>query len=156
MKAKSSSENSYESHIKRLLSMYKNTEKICKSKSDDIVKHECPYCDMYDICIKYHDDISENHVYHMCLKRSSQTLRTWLDIENNDRAKVELGKKYGKLTVMKKAPVMGKNPKWECKCDCGNVAIIRGSHLLSGNTISCGCELGNNQYKSGLGGLHIS
>lgn len=28
---------------------------------------------------------------------------------------------------------------WLCRCKCGNVITVRGSHLRSGNTISCGC-----------------
>ena len=28
---------------------------------------------------------------------------------------------------------------WECKCDCGNKTIVRGTMLRQGNTQSCGC-----------------
>lgn len=28
---------------------------------------------------------------------------------------------------------------WLCKCDCGNETIVRGNHLQSGTTKSCGC-----------------
>lgn len=28
---------------------------------------------------------------------------------------------------------------WLCRCDCGNLAYVRSSHLLSGRTKSCGC-----------------
>lgn len=29
--------------------------------------------------------------------------------------------------------------EWECRCDCGNVTIVRQGNLLSGSTFSCGC-----------------
>ena len=29
--------------------------------------------------------------------------------------------------------------RWECKCDCGNVTIVRHGDLRSGRTASCGC-----------------
>ena len=29
---------------------------------------------------------------------------------------------------------------WECKCDCGNVIHVSSENLLSGNTLSCGCQ----------------
>lgn len=31
---------------------------------------------------------------------------------------------------------------WECRCDCGNVALVSSRALLSGNTKSCGCLRG--------------
>ena len=52
----------------------------------------------------------------------------------------EIGNKYGKLTVIEKV----ENNKagsvhWKCLCECGNIKIISGSSLRSGNTSSCGC-----------------
>lgn len=32
-----------------------------------------------------------------------------------------------------------KNVKWLCKCDCGNYTEVIGTHLLKGQTHSCGC-----------------
>jgi hypothetical protein len=29
--------------------------------------------------------------------------------------------------------------RWECQCDCGKVVEVRSSHLVSGQTKSCGC-----------------
>ena len=50
------------------------------------------------------------------------------------------GSKYGKLTVIKK---VGRNKHnyimYECKCDCGNTVIVKGSSLHGGTTQSCGC-----------------
>lgn len=52
----------------------------------------------------------------------------------------EVGNKYGKLLVLKRA----KNDKynctmWLCQCDCGNQKAIHGGNLRNGKTKSCGC-----------------
>lgn len=49
------------------------------------------------------------------------------------------GKRFGRLTVLNRAENNGKNTTWVCKCDCGNVTIIRGASLRKGLTNSCGC-----------------
>lgn len=50
------------------------------------------------------------------------------------------GKKFGKLTVIKRAE-NNKNHQtmWLCKCDCGNEKIILGNNLKNNTTKSCGC-----------------
>ena len=50
------------------------------------------------------------------------------------------GKKYGKLTVIKRV----QNDKhgqtmWLCECECGNKCEVRARELKSGGTKSCGC-----------------
>lgn len=50
------------------------------------------------------------------------------------------GQTFGRLTVIDRAP----NSKtgqayWNCKGECRNVSIVRGAHLTSGRTTSCGC-----------------
>lgn len=49
------------------------------------------------------------------------------------------GKKFGRLTVIKKIKVIKEVCFWECICDCGKKKTISGSSLRSGNTQSCGC-----------------
>lgn len=50
------------------------------------------------------------------------------------------GQRYGRLLVMR---FLGRGrhnlAMWECKCDCGNTAIVAGAWLRSGNTTSCDC-----------------
>lgn len=50
--------------------------------------------------------------------------------------------KFNKLTVIKLADK--KSPRgeryWDCKCDCGNVCVVKGVNLRNGNTTSCGCN----------------
>lgn len=50
-------------------------------------------------------------------------------------------KKFGKLTVIKRAENIGKSTAWYCKCDCGNPNLIkvRGDHLQRGEITSCRC-----------------
>lgn len=53
------------------------------------------------------------------------------------------GLKFGKLTVISKVPTDGKvlpaYVKWECRCECGNTYVVRGTTLRSGKTLHCGC-----------------
>ena len=49
------------------------------------------------------------------------------------------GKKFGMLTVLKRAENVGKNTMWLCKCDCGKETTTSGGRLVSGVTRSCGC-----------------
>lgn len=55
-----------------------------------------------------------------------------------------IGKKFGRLVVIEEAedaimPSGQRASRWLCKCDCGNTVIVRGVHLKSGHTRSCGC-----------------
>lgn len=55
------------------------------------------------------------------------------------------GKRFGMLSVLKRAENVfsGRNnihATWECLCDCGNIVVVRGYCLRSGNTTSCGCK----------------
>ena len=49
------------------------------------------------------------------------------------------GKRFGRLTVIKKAETRDRKTYWTCLCDCGNVTNVRSDKLKSGNTSSCGC-----------------
>lgn len=55
-----------------------------------------------------------------------------------------IGKKFGRLTVIERAPNhIQQNGRsvimWKCKCDCGNMTTVRGDGLKSGATKSCWC-----------------
>jgi deoxycytidylate deaminase len=49
------------------------------------------------------------------------------------------GKKFGKLTVIRKTDKYTKTRGtiWECRCDCGNVIELPSNSLTSGNNITC-------------------
>ena len=51
------------------------------------------------------------------------------------------GKLFGRLTAVERLPPHGKNTAsmWACKCECGGTAIVRGTDLVNGHTMSCGC-----------------
>lgn len=51
------------------------------------------------------------------------------------KRKTYLGERFGRLLVTKK----GAGDYYWCRCDCGNLTIIRSCSLGSGNTKSCGC-----------------
>ena len=51
----------------------------------------------------------------------------------------EIGNKYGRLTVIDKAPPKDNRTMWRCRCDCGNECIVAGKSLRTGSTQSCGC-----------------
>lgn len=51
----------------------------------------------------------------------------------------EIGKRYGRLTVIEYAGSSNKKAMWLCKCDCGNEKIVSGDSLRRGTTKSCGC-----------------
>ena len=53
--------------------------------------------------------------------------------------RVEIGQKYGQLTVIEKAPSRNGRGYWLCQCDCGNKKEIRSDALKEGGTQSCGC-----------------
>lgn len=55
------------------------------------------------------------------------------------------GDKFGKLTVIREAPVVRHNNinyrQAECLCECGNTTTKKIIYLRNGNTKSCGCEM---------------
>lgn len=48
-----------------------------------------------------------------------------------------VGKRFGRLTVIRFVEAKSENRYWECKCDCGNT-IVRNTHHLKAIK-SCGC-----------------
>ena len=61
------------------------------------------------------------------------------------KVKEEIGNKYGRLTVVKRAGLKKRGCKklasWYCLCDCGNPKLIEviGTDLRTGDVKSCGC-----------------
>ena len=60
------------------------------------------------------------------------------------------GKRFGKLTVIKRHGSFGNRAMWECACDCGGVRIVCGKYLRNGSAVDCGCS---NSVKSAHGEL---
>lgn len=61
------------------------------------------------------------------------------------------GRKFGRLTVVKRAPNKGKRTAWYCNCDCRkqNVVVV-GEDLKYGRTKSCGCLKSETAKANGL------
>lgn len=53
------------------------------------------------------------------------------------------GKRFGKLVVIEDIPPESK----KCKCDCGNITIVKTYNLTNGNTQSCGCLKSKGELK---------
>jgi len=66
----------------------------------------------------------------------------------------EKGKRYGKLLVLDRAGLDGRNALWRCRCDCGNEIDARATRLRSGETISCGCYGRARQHEPAIGEQH--
>ena len=49
------------------------------------------------------------------------------------------GKRFGRMTALKRAPNRGNDTMWQCRCDCGSIRIVGAPSLVSGSTKSCGC-----------------
>lgn len=55
-----------------------------------------------------------------------------------------LDQRFGRLEVIDEAgtvtsPGGTKRLAWQCRCDCGNVVVVRGNDLVNGQQRSCGC-----------------
>lgn len=46
--------------------------------------------------------------------------------------------KFGSLTVIKQVKGDGDCAKWQCKCDCGNLHLVKSPYLRRGEIKSCG------------------
>ena len=58
----------------------------------------------------------------------------------DNKTKIDTGKKFGKLTILKFSHQDKRWRKWYLtKCECGIEKTIMGSAMISGNTKSCGC-----------------
>lgn len=62
-------------------------------------------------------------------------------------ARIKIGQKsfkdltnqrFGHLQVQKRVQNIGKYTAYECKCDCGNITVVKAAFLKAGDTKSCG------------------
>lgn len=80
--------------------------------------------------------------------------------DNNGRylrkSKDLTGNRYFRLVAIRLAKREGDpHAYWECKCDCGNIVVVRKDSLESGHAKSCGCYL-QERYKDGHLRIHNS
>ena len=61
------------------------------------------------------------------------------------------GKRFGRLTVISKAPSKKLGYKtvaqWNCRCNCGNEIVAQSGLLMNGHIKSCGCLKKENRFK---------
>jgi hypothetical protein len=50
------------------------------------------------------------------------------------------GQRFGRLIVGEMTRSASGRIVWSCKCNCGQISLVRGSHLKSGHVKSCGCH----------------
>lgn len=50
-----------------------------------------------------------------------------------------IGKKFGRLTVIRKLGIKNGNQLWECQCECGNIHNVTTALLNNGGVKSCSC-----------------
>jgi hypothetical protein len=53
--------------------------------------------------------------------------------------RIDIGNRYGQLTVKTKSGKKGNNVTWLYVCDCGQETEVRADYLKSGKIVSCGC-----------------
>jgi len=67
------------------------------------------------------------------------------------------GRRFGRLTVIRRVKNKGNRVRWLCHCDCGNELLADPNHLKSGHTTSCGCAQKQSYTKAigAIGGSNI-
>ena len=62
-------------------------------------------------------------------------------------------RKFGRWTVVEEAKEkVGNRLAYKCECECGNIRIVSGKNLRSGDTKSCGCLAKERVTKHGMHG----
>jgi hypothetical protein len=80
---------------------------------------------------------TKEYIYYKALSETGMCTKVKL---RPNRIKDISGNRYGKLVVIKRDVKKSKPTYWLCKCDCGTIKSIRGSHLKAGKISSCGCS----------------
>lgn len=76
---------------------------------------------------------------------SACTREKWGWGQGMGRKPIDLtGQRFGKLVVLGidsryVSPCGATAIKWRCQCDCGNIIVVLGKNLRSGNSTNCGC-----------------
>lgn len=65
------------------------------------------------------------------------------------------GQRFNRLTVIERAGSKNGFAAWKCLCECGNITVVRSSHLKSGHIKSCGCLNRERITKHGMQGTPI-
>lgn len=97
--------------------------------------------------IQQHPDMSDREIGKRCgyHKEAVKWHRQQLGILRKKAQPIdETGNRYGKLIVLHKdnSNVRNDGAYWVCRCDCGNITIVKATNLRNRNhpTRSCGCD----------------
>lgn len=63
-----------------------------------------------------------------------------MELENRMKRIEIAGKRFGFLVAIRQAGYRAGKPDWLFVCDCGRLHVARKGHVISGRTLSCGCE----------------
>lgn len=86
-------------------------------------------------CLKKHEAQGFCATHYARFKRNGAPTLVTKDRDTNLE-----GRRFSSLTVIRPEKRDDGKTAWVCKCDCGSEhTVSSGSHLLSGNTKSCGC-----------------
>jgi hypothetical protein len=126
---------------------FDSLDKFCGS-------HEFMACGIGDSKTRRISQTGATDAYVKCLLKSWDLTNVWVRV-TTERSEVEIGKRYGKLTVKNARSYIAKPFKkaisanwWVCQCDCDNYRTVRGHDLTTGNTKSCGCSQRGGDRKS--------
>jgi hypothetical protein len=107
------------------LPIYVTDKHLSKVESNSLAQNTCPYCSYAPICLSKSISGTEK----ICLFKSTETHRVWARI-TKDRPKVQVGKTYGKTTVISFSHVGERRGLyWNCIRD-GKEVQVRGDLLL--------------------------
>lgn len=85
------------------------------------------------------------------LNRTPEVVKNYASTNKifKEKIQIDIGSRFGHLTIIDKAPKTNKENKWKCLCDCGKESICTTHTLTSGHSRSCGCERLKAIYKGG-------
>lgn len=92
----------------------------------------------------------------------AKTYSCGCEAHKNTKLQDITGQRFGSLVVLERAenqvlPSGQSQTMWKCKCDCGSIVVVRGTHLKDGFTKSCGCmkSLGEKRMAEFLSQKHL-
>lgn len=111
---------------------------------------------VFSRCICTHCNQTERYIRNSELAHLQGMCRSCtIKARNIENRQVQVGNKYGKLTVIGDAGYKNRNDGKQrhfsiCRCDCGNIVEVMDNSLQCGNTTSCGCvcSKGENKIKT--------
>jgi hypothetical protein len=138
---------SYKDRIEQAIRRQQRKQVLSKEESKQIMEAECPFCEYDGDCDRIVDESSRGHTRQICKKRSTELDTIWIEV-GVDRSHIEVGDKYGKLTVLEQdGHDKHGNPKWKCQCECGITKSVLGLNLLNGQSTTCGSRLRHKNNK---------